>query len=107
MLFRAPIMTYLYFLIAAAFLARAGLFLFYGLVYRDRESDIPLAVVSTLLAFSFALYGVEHLWGCAVLLERILDIAICVLVVTSFVKSMLTEVKRGERSEKGRKNRGK
>lgn len=106
-MFRAPLMTYVYFLIAAAFLARAGLFLFYGLTYRDRDSDIPLAVVSTLLAFSFALYGVEHLWEAAVVIERVLDIVICALVVTSFVTSMLSEVRRGERSEKGRKNRGK
>ena len=106
MLFRTPLMTYVYFLIAAAFFARAGLFLFYGLVYRDRDSDIPLAVVSTMLAFSFGLYGVEHLWKAAVIIERVLDIAICALVVTSFVQSMLSEVRRGERSGK-RRNREK
>lgn len=106
-MFQTPIMTYVYFLIAAAFLARAGLYLYYALVFHDRDSDTPLAVVSTLLAFSFGLYGVEHLWEAAVVIERVLDIVICALVVTSFVTSMLSEVRRGERSEKGRKNRGK
>lgn len=105
MLLRTPIMTYFYLLIAVAFFARAGLFLFYHLSYRDRESDLPLAIIAALLALSFGLYGVEHLWACAVLIERILDIAICALVVFSFVKSMLTEVRRVEKSGKARKNR--
>lgn len=104
-MFQTTIMTYVYFLIAAAFLARAGLYLYYALVFHDRDSDIPLAVVSTLLAFSFGLYGVEHLWETAVIIERVLDIAICALVVTSFVKSILTEVRRNERPIKGRGRR--
>ncbi len=87
-------MTTMYLIIAAALLARAGLYAYFWVTYHLRKQDWVMSIMFVLFALSFALYGLEREWAKAVLVERVLDIAICFFVVYTFIDSAMAEIRR-------------
>lgn len=95
-------MMVIYFFISLALAARAGLFYLYWRKYHRRESDIHYAIVFILLAASYALYGVEHAWEPAVVIEWVLDVGVCGVVVYTFIRTSLKEIRRMEGAAPGK-----
>lgn len=87
-------MTTMYFIIAAALLAKAGLYAYFWFTFHSRRQDVIMMILFVMFSLSFGLYGVEHQWVKAILIERVLDVAICIVVVYTFIDSSMAEIRR-------------